>query len=797
MTTNFTQCALRYIGNQTLESRYSWRGPTHLIDPNSTTQITFAGCLEVCGRERDWYPWSQSSATITTWILPVIGMLLQAPFESNAFSQTMFALARWVGSPMASLSYILWNISVSGKCALMVDMSIPYDERVPDRGSDFASLRDSFFILTNMNQYTMKPVISLKKEVEGLLRIVLFSKDLPLKGTNTSLQDTREELAQNLREGRKRGVVPVFIATAWFLFSLAISIQTAFGFIGENAQAHDLALGLLLAWMPVLILCSIVDRNPVASEDIRKRLNGLVDLVCWSLANNQIRNDFVARFRDQPEGPRMREWVEKIATMSQHIEGNFFVSFAGQGRVRWHYGAAHPILSDIENCYVADHGRNWLQYEEEARANLVLGPVGEGLIWFDKRELWQIVSAMIIVSCTVFGAFTLSYYTPTVGLGCRSGGYVIFFIFSVSLLVGELLVWWFSSPVRPDQMKWLARGSTRLQSISTFNRLEQQSSGMVRRVNSSFGRFKERLEDIGVQSIVTIGGLFYRRDRTTRSNRLERKVRQALQTYHGYSLREWTDRFVFKPLEVINALWLVYIVIAQTMGIYNTCECKSSIWGTMGGYVDLQQTTFTDNPLIIQYWAEGVVLSATVMGLAMMYVVVEWCIQSHLNTGNYHDARRGLVRTRRFRVLTFYLRYPFSKVIHGVNSFRHRLWRLLKIKPGREQKSLVWTRYITFDYKPLRTNEMDFEVLVHQPSPNLHEGSEFLPLADTPLIHVREPDETHTSPGTNLSAEPALRRLSSSSNPPRISFDSSRSPRSASDASLNVPPGYPRQNPQQ
>jgi hypothetical protein len=48
----------------------------------------------------------------------MIGMLLQAPFESNEFWQTMKAIFRWVGSPIASLSWILWNIEVSGKCAL-------------------------------------------------------------------------------------------------------------------------------------------------------------------------------------------------------------------------------------------------------------------------------------------------------------------------------------------------------------------------------------------------------------------------------------------------------------------------------------------------------------------------------------------------------------------------------------------------------------------------------------------------------------------------------------------------------
>ena len=36
----------------------------------------------------------------------------------------------------------------------------------------------------------------------------------------------------------------------------------AFNQLGGNAIAHDLALGLLLTWLPILMLMTIIDRNP-------------------------------------------------------------------------------------------------------------------------------------------------------------------------------------------------------------------------------------------------------------------------------------------------------------------------------------------------------------------------------------------------------------------------------------------------------------------------------------------------------------------------------------------------------
>jgi hypothetical protein len=218
-------------------------------------------------------------------------------------------------------------------------MAVPYEDPVPGKGSDFASIRDSFYLLMTMNQYTMNERVAARKSSEGLLRIVLFSKDLQLRDSDLSLKDTRQKLAEELREGRKRGVVPVFISTMWFLFALAISIQGAFGFLGENTTAHDLALGFLLSWLPVLILGSIVDRNPVAAEDVRRKLNKLVDDVRISLLDDEFKNAFIRSFNGQPESARMVGWVKEVCDNSQY-DTNFFTAFAGQGRRPWHYGAA-------------------------------------------------------------------------------------------------------------------------------------------------------------------------------------------------------------------------------------------------------------------------------------------------------------------------------------------------------------------------------------------------------------------------------------------------------------------------
>ena len=151
---NFDKCGRRYLlAANTTYAQYQYHGPVSGLYAHSQrpTFITVEGCRALCGTGTQYYPWKESSATITTWVLPVIGLLLQLPFESNEFWATLWALARWGGSPIAALAYVFWNIKVTSKSAMLVDMSVAYSE-VPDEHTEFAQMRDSLYILSVMNQ---------------------------------------------------------------------------------------------------------------------------------------------------------------------------------------------------------------------------------------------------------------------------------------------------------------------------------------------------------------------------------------------------------------------------------------------------------------------------------------------------------------------------------------------------------------------------------------------------------------------------------------------------------------------
>ena len=196
---------------------------------------------------------------------------------------------------------------------------------------------------------------------EKLLRISLFSDELPMS-MEANLTDRRKKLAGTIRAFRKKGVVPVFVSTLWFLLALAISIQLAFGNQGTNAAAHDLALGLLLAFLPIFVLSCVVDRNTVAAGRISVKLNHLLAHVRRALLDDELRIVYSERIHASPE------FFNWISVLDDDRFDEFFTEFAGQARIRWHYGVAHPLLCSFEDSFMAEHGRGWLPEDNANQA---------------------------------------------------------------------------------------------------------------------------------------------------------------------------------------------------------------------------------------------------------------------------------------------------------------------------------------------------------------------------------------------------------------------------------------------
>ncbi|KAK3621762.1 hypothetical protein LTR56_009721 [Elasticomyces elasticus] len=441
---NFTACQADFLNNATNLALYSYHGPTEDIVAGDHHFITLKGCNKLCGTGSELYSWSIIGDTMITWVLPMLVMFLLAPFEPNQGRNTCFSSIRWIGSPFVSMWYVLCNIKVTGRCAEIVDMAVPYHS-IPDEGSDFGDFRDAMAILGCMNQYLLDTELMREETsscAERVLRVALFG-DLKLESRGVTLRERRRKIAMTIRIRRRKGVVQILIGLLWFLFILGLSISFTFNDIGEDSAGHNLAMGLAVSWITPLVMGAVVDRNPTATKDLRVKFNRFWQEVRDALRDLQAEPKLLDGASDETEISQMPELGDcDLGALPDEI----FVDFAGQGRLRWHRGIAHPILTGIEKSHAAAHGRGWFNDQALARKALLVPFGPHGFRVSDRRLVFQAVGAFLIVYGNLAAGFLISFYTPTVGIGCRVMGYMVFAILTFSAALGELCMEFVTAP---------------------------------------------------------------------------------------------------------------------------------------------------------------------------------------------------------------------------------------------------------------------------------------------------------------------------------------------------------------
>lgn len=183
----------------------------------------------------------------------------------------------------------------------------------------------------------------------------------------------------------------------------------------------------------------------------------------------------------------------------------------------------------------------------------MLGDIAGGLNWLDYRELWQVFAAVFIVGGTLFGAFCLSSFTPTVGLGCRSGGYTIFAILAFTLILAEMVSWWIMDACKERFTRWLDR------------RRQRRNAEISRRDAAAMQRAAARRSRIELCSDAILffpKALFDLLERALPASVIERPDR-LVRRWQETSPPDKFQNALLRPLEITNSIWLVCVTFVQ------------------------------------------------------------------------------------------------------------------------------------------------------------------------------------------------------------------------------------------
>ena len=181
----------------------------------------------------------------------------------------------------------------------------------------------------------------------------------------------------------------------------------------------------MLSWVPTLVIAGVVDRNPTATRDLCAKFNNFLAMVSGIIRETKARQ--AVNREAGLDGDMAHLDLDGVMV----LPGPYFTMFAGQGRVRWHAMVAPPILAGIERL-IAERGRGWLENGQLAKSVMLKPHGSHHHAWSYSHWCWQALTSIAIVGGNIASGFIISFYTPTVGLGCRSGSYLIFAVIALA-----------------------------------------------------------------------------------------------------------------------------------------------------------------------------------------------------------------------------------------------------------------------------------------------------------------------------------------------------------------------------
>ncbi|KAK4202353.1 hypothetical protein QBC40DRAFT_43685 [Triangularia verruculosa] len=473
------------INNVTIE-RYMYRGAVRGMNSeyartsrDKFITITTEGCRELCESPVDFYWHSDITTTlsiISNWILPIIALLSALPYDSlhrrtagapwwqTRIMGTLRALLNWVGSPETALTNTLFNIHQMHKCLAETKSS---GQGISGNGTLRSLKMDAYYVLSCMGQFNMSEVSKtefLEPLIYALFRgfvpldvgeaaALALSTTYPPPNTTPEQRERSEqakiwtsellqEMAFQLRMLRRRGVYPSLVNVFLFCVAYAMAVVLAFSDVGERTTAHALALGILVSWLPLLVLFSILDRNPMSADRSRKLMSRWLwnaDAIRrWEKYSGIPASQLTPPLIPTGGHPPLPDWwtwnkeenlralqlqngpIPLFDPFQQSVRFDPFIGeFVGQGRQMGYHGLALAVVHSVYDSHGIDRRMRSIQDIVVSTRKKLHG---------SRPWAWWGTALVSLTMVWLFAgmAFMISYNTPTVGFACRSGSYTIY-----------------------------------------------------------------------------------------------------------------------------------------------------------------------------------------------------------------------------------------------------------------------------------------------------------------------------------------------------------------------------------
>jgi hypothetical protein len=451
---NYTQCLADFKASNETEGGTDYSG-NPVSDPGDALGLTYGACTKWCGTDREPFNWSAFSQQFSAWLLPWLALVSQLPFGAESRLDNLIS-----GEFSSSAHRFIVPISLSpSPVALAV-------------GSP--TLAAFSLALTAVNTRWAYDRLSAMKHHnhKNAARALIYLQQVPLRittrdGLLASLillpenGDWWESLVDRL-EQTHTWTIAAATSIAWVGIAFVFTIIDSFMNLGKNLNSSGQGVGSLWLWLiPIVVgwlwipVCSYdrlktaIDKANelafVAARDAPPNINSprrardVSDMQAIEMYKKEVFTQDATRTAPVFNYARIWEWssaVEIVAQAFEHADGKARRHKPVNPMKEWVYPEDRHPTNNRDNrtgtvgqvqayCGLLDQGDG-----EPAR------PVPSG-VW--RRIFVASVFALGLQWGTTGSAAIIVIFTPTIGLGCRSGTYILYGIVSTMIWLMLLL----------------------------------------------------------------------------------------------------------------------------------------------------------------------------------------------------------------------------------------------------------------------------------------------------------------------------------------------------------------------
>lgn len=397
-----------------------------VADISTATAVTYELCKRACGVGADSAIWTRFAQQFSSWLLPWLALISQLPFGAKLRSENFTSMLLAVGSPMLA-AYSLALTILNG--VWLARRFGPYK---------YPNVRNAVRVLGNLQQ------APLKITTDGLLAslVVLEENDPWWEELATSLEYTH--------------IWSISAATSigWVILAYIFTVIDAFFNIPDHADSEGQGIGLAWLWLlPVVIgwlqlspKCDS-DRLTFAMDKANKIAHVATDdgavlageqsaLRAFSLQRYQLDTIHLDEENTAPifNYARFLPWlqaVEQVVSAFHYAAENAKHHRPVNPDLVWENGRKNSEILPANRTGSLEQVENYCREPEYVR-----------------RSRWgpDVVSRVLVASLlslmlqwgTAAAAIVVVWYTPTRGLGCSSGSYVLYAL--TSTVIWALMV---------------------------------------------------------------------------------------------------------------------------------------------------------------------------------------------------------------------------------------------------------------------------------------------------------------------------------------------------------------------